>query len=147
MLRLPTVTFAAGGGGTLAVGTAGLLGGKIAGFGAGDTIDLTKLSVASVQFQSGTLTLFDQQGGTVGTMAFLGSYTTANFAITSDQHGRTDITYQPAQSASLAFANLVPLPGAASPALSGPDDPSTGFASDAVLPPPALLPWPHAALG
>jgi hypothetical protein len=62
------------------------------GFGTGDVIDLENLQAATLSFANGTLTL--QNGDTVvETLLFAGDYTSANFTLSSDQHGGTDINY------------------------------------------------------
>jgi hypothetical protein len=50
------------------------------------------LQAATLSFANGTLTL--QNGDTVvETLLFAGDYTSANFTLSSDQHGGTDINY------------------------------------------------------
>ncbi len=63
----------------------------ISGFGTGDVIDV-KREVHSLTFAAGTLTLYNGQT-VVETLQFAGTYTTANFNLTSDGHGGADITY------------------------------------------------------
>jgi Bacterial Ig domain len=64
--------------------------GTIAGFSAGDTLDLIGRAATGVTYAGGVLTV--QNGGTVvAALNLAGSYTTADFSIGSDGHGGTDI--------------------------------------------------------
>jgi hypothetical protein len=64
----------------------------IAGFGTGDVIDLKGLKANTLTYAGGTLTL-EQNGATVDTLVFQGSYTAADFALKPDGHGGTDISF------------------------------------------------------
>jgi hypothetical protein len=86
------VTFSAAGGAHLVLGE--LPGDSVAmdAFGSGDSIDLRGIVANALSFGDGVLSLFD--GATaVGTLAFFGDYTSANFALTADGHGGTDIDF------------------------------------------------------
>jgi len=93
------VTFG-GSSGTLSLDQASTLGGSISGFQAGDTIDLGFVSFSSANTTlgyssnatntGGTLTVTD--GTNTATMALLGLYTAANFALASDGNGGTFVT-------------------------------------------------------
>jgi hypothetical protein len=68
--------------------------GSIEGFRAGDKIDLTKptgFQATGYNFSSGVLTIIDN-GSTVAALHFLGNYTTADFALSSDGHGGLFLT-------------------------------------------------------
>jgi hypothetical protein len=66
--------------------------GTIDGFGGSDVIDLLKTASTSETFASGVLTVQDN-GATVASLHFAGSYTTADFMLSSDNNGGTNITY------------------------------------------------------
>jgi hypothetical protein len=87
------VTFAAGGPGHFLVQTPSLPSSELIGFGAGDTIDLAHIRVRSLGFANGILTLDNASGATIGSLAFLGNYDTANFTLRADRHGGTDIGF------------------------------------------------------
>ena len=64
----------------------------ITAFGAGDVVDLQRLSATSAAFANGTLTLL--KGATnVGSLAFAGTFTSANFGLSSDGAGGTNIGF------------------------------------------------------
>ncbi len=84
------VTFAANA--TLQLGTPTSLTSTLSGFGSGDVIDLQHLSANGLSFAAGTLTV-SQGNTTVDQIAFAGSYTTANFALGTNGHGGTDISF------------------------------------------------------
>jgi hypothetical protein len=66
--------------------------GTIANFGALDKIDLLNTPATSLSFAAGKLTVFN--GSTkAATLAFSGSYQTTNFALGSDSHGGSLITW------------------------------------------------------
>jgi hypothetical protein len=66
--------------------------GTIGGFGAGDTIDLVRSAADGLSFAGGQLTVTNQ-GVMVADLAFSGNYTTADFALSPDDHGGIDITF------------------------------------------------------
>jgi hypothetical protein len=69
--------------------------GQIAGFGAGDIIDLTKpsgLSETGYNYADGVLTVMDGSA-TVASLNFVGNYNTTDFALNADGHGGTVITF------------------------------------------------------
>ncbi len=110
-----SLTFAGSvtGPGTLVLGSYGALtldspkafAATIHGFAANDKIDLVKLLPTSASFANGTLTLLHGTA-TVGTLAFAGSYTTADFTLASDFSGGTEITFGGAAPASAAHTGL-----------------------------------------
>jgi hypothetical protein len=65
---------------------------SIHGFGAGDIIDLVDKGATRLSFANGVLQVRDN-GSVVANLSFAGNYTTANFGISSDQHGGTFITF------------------------------------------------------
>jgi len=67
--------------------------GSISDFGGSDKIDLAQVTANSFKFAGGVLTLED---GTsmVANLAFVGSYTQSDFAICSDRHSGTFITFK-----------------------------------------------------
>jgi hypothetical protein len=93
-LTLAGVTFAAGSGELLSLGTASGDTAKITGFGAGTTIDLLNTTVSSFTYNAstGVLTLKDSTA-TVGTLTFVGTYVKGSFSLTSDHNNGVDITY------------------------------------------------------
>jgi len=92
-LGLAKIAFVAGGGETLIVDQPGLVTSSLSGFGAQDFIDLKNLGpVSSLFFAGTTLTLYDGVTA-VDTLTFAGSYTTANFTLTSEHNGGTIIGY------------------------------------------------------
>lgn len=66
--------------------------GTIAGFGGSDKIDLLKTAETGFSYNNGTLTVVNGSA-TVASLHFTGSYTTASFALTSDGHNGTFITF------------------------------------------------------
>jgi hypothetical protein len=93
----------AGSGGELAIASGGGFGGVISGLGAGDKLDLGGFAynashgVESVAFLeaagglSGTLTL--SSGGGTEALTLLGAYATSNFALSTDKHGGTFVSW------------------------------------------------------
>ncbi len=77
-----------GKGGTLDLGHVDDLVAPIAGFSAGDTIDLLKLVASGESFANGVLTLTDA-GSTVATLTLDGTYASSSFSLHSDGHGGT----------------------------------------------------------
>ena len=69
--------------------------GTIAGFGAADTLDLTKptgIPETSFNYSNGVLTILD--GSMVeASVNIAGNYTTQDFAVSSDLHGGLFVTY------------------------------------------------------
>ncbi len=66
--------------------------GTIGSFGSGDVIDEKKVNATTLTYAGGTLTL--EHGSTVlDTLTFSGSYTVADFSLSSDGHGGTDINF------------------------------------------------------
>jgi hypothetical protein len=66
--------------------------GTISGFGGSDAIELVKTKETSFGFSHGALTVMDGKA-TVATLDFAGSYTTSDFALGSDGHGGTAVTF------------------------------------------------------
>ena len=94
-----TATFSASAGGTLALGNSSAsagFGGTIAGFSAGDAIDLLGQGITGLAYSgsasSGALTVTGATG-TIATLGFNGSYTTSSFALASDGHGGSQILH------------------------------------------------------
>ena len=102
-LDASSITFASGGGGTLLLGAPAEVGGAISGFKAGDLIDLKNLIATSLTFMSHTLTL-ENGTTTVATLTFAGNYTSANFTLSSDHNGGTDIGYSTGAAIAQDFA-------------------------------------------
>ncbi len=103
---------------TLSLGTASSVGNAITGFGASDTIDLLGVVASAPTFSTGGLTLATTTGSL--TLAVQGPYVSGNFALTSDHHGGTDITYVPVPAAAMDLARGAPAwSGAAGLGLTG----------------------------
>jgi len=86
-----TVTFESGAN-TLSLGDAAGFGAHILDFGTGDAIDLLGSTATTLSFSSGALTIDD--GTTkIAKLVIKGSYTTANFKLTSDHNGGSLISY------------------------------------------------------
>ncbi len=66
--------------------------GHIAGFGASDTIDLTKTTETGYTFGNGVLTVTNGSA-TVASLNFTGSYTTSSFTLSPDGHTGTFIKF------------------------------------------------------
>ncbi len=76
----------------LALGTPTSVTSTLSNFGSGDSIDLQHLKADSLRLGAGTLTLM--QGSTIVDRVFLaGSYSTADFALSGDGHGGSDISF------------------------------------------------------
>jgi hypothetical protein len=91
-LGVASVVFGAGGAEVLALGEPTAVTSTLSGFAAGDTIDLVKLLANGVSFSNGTLSLLENKS-VVASLTLAGNYTSANFTLTSDGHGGTDIGY------------------------------------------------------
>jgi hypothetical protein len=87
-----TVDFGSGGG-LLELGTPLDFAGTIAGFASGDTIDLLSTPATALSYANQVLTVKDNTQ-VVAKLTFEGNYTTKDFALTSDQHGGTNITFK-----------------------------------------------------
>ncbi|HJU18119.1 MAG TPA: hypothetical protein VJ770_16825 [Stellaceae bacterium] len=81
-----------GNGGTMDLARPLDFSGTIGGFGAGDAIDLVKNAADGLSLGNGHLTVTNQ-GVTVADLALAGTYTAADFALSPDDHGGTDITF------------------------------------------------------
>jgi hypothetical protein len=91
-LSVTNVDFASGGHETLVLDAPTSTTSTFSGFAANDKIDLANLVATSASFSAGTLTLLDGSS-TVATLLLDGSYTSANFTLTSDGNSGTDIKY------------------------------------------------------
>jgi hypothetical protein len=91
-LSVTNVDFASGGHETLVLDAPTSTTSTFTGFAANDKIDLANLVATTASFSAGTLTLLDGSS-TVATLLLDGSYTSANFTLTSDGNGGTDIKY------------------------------------------------------
>lgn len=80
-------------GDTLHLGTPGQFTSTIAGFGSGDTVDVSGILAASLTYNAGTLTLLDAGGSVLDTLSFAGKYSQADFGLASDTNGGTDIIF------------------------------------------------------
>jgi hypothetical protein len=90
-LGVASVVFLSGGNETLQ-GKPSEIGGIISGFGAGDVIDIRPVIATTLSFLAGTLTLLD--GNDVVDQLYLaGNYDVADFALSADGHGGTDIKF------------------------------------------------------
>jgi hypothetical protein len=96
------LVFGTGGAETLLVGHGARVTGTIAGFAAGDTIDL-HVTATTLTLTGGTLTLLDH-GRVVDTLNLSGRYAATGFTLSSDHHGGTDIGYDSASPALLPSA-------------------------------------------
>ena len=68
----------------------------LAGFQAGDVLDVTNQSVASASYDGANLVLQDGSGNTLGTIALSGDYSNDSFNVTTDASGNgSDITVYP----------------------------------------------------
>ena len=85
-----TVVFDPNAGWTVTLDNPAAFTGTISGFAAGDILDLTGRAATGVTYAGGVLTV--KNGGAVVTALHLtGSYTTADFSLSSDGHGGTNI--------------------------------------------------------
>jgi len=66
----------------------------ISAFHSSDTIDLVGLLANGVSFANGTLTLLENNTA-VGSLALAGDYSSANFTLTADLNGGTDLNFVP----------------------------------------------------
>jgi hypothetical protein len=87
-----TVVFDSGAN-TLALGEAADFTGHIADFATGDAIDILGKAATKLSYASGTLTV-DNGSTLVAKLKFTGSYTTANFKLTSDNHSGSLISFE-----------------------------------------------------
>jgi hypothetical protein len=81
-------------------------------FGAGDTIDLLNLAATSARYQNNTLTVLNGNH-TACQLVFSGSYQLADFALSQDGHGGTEISFAEAGAHSNLpdFAPALSMPG------------------------------------
>jgi hypothetical protein len=86
-----SVTFT-GSAGALKLDAAGSFAGTIAGFGAGDSIDLLHSAADGLSFAGGQL-MVTNQGVTVADLAFAGSYKAVDFALSPDGNSGTEIVF------------------------------------------------------
>ncbi len=85
------IIFSRGGHETLKLDAPGKVNTVIAGFAAGDVLDLANVHVSAMSFLHGTLTLMDG-ASTADTLRFSGAFTAADFVMHADGAGGTDIT-------------------------------------------------------
>ena len=78
--------------GTLDLNAPGIFAGTIAGFGANDLIDLVKTAATSATFGGGVLTVLNG-AATVASLHMSGTYTSADFLVTSDNHNGSFIHF------------------------------------------------------
>jgi len=90
-LGVAVMKFETGGDATLTLDEPASMTSTVSGFGLGDMIDLTGVAATSLGFAEGTLTLYNGTA-VVDTIAFHGSYSTANFTLQSNTQG-SDIGY------------------------------------------------------
>ncbi len=121
-------------GGTLKLGDAADFAATIAGFAAGDTIDLLGLAADSATLQAGDQLVVKNGGQTIATLQLSGDYGGAAFAVASDGHGGSNITVTAGLLAQ-AMASMAP-------ATAG----HTGYSPEAWRPHPAMLAGPRAMM-
>jgi hypothetical protein len=80
------------GAGTLDLNAAGSFAGLVTGFGAHDAIDLINTAATSASYSAGVLTVHNG-GSAVAHLDFAGSYASSNFALSSDGHHGTLISF------------------------------------------------------
>ncbi len=90
----------AGSGGVLAIANGGVFSGQVTGLGTGDKLDLggfayssTGESVAFVPGAGGSGALTLSSGGLTESLTLVGAYATSNFALSTDKHGGTFISW------------------------------------------------------
>jgi hypothetical protein len=89
-----SMKFLSGGAETLTLGAPSRATGTISGFVATDTIDLLGTLATGISFSSATHILtVSAASGTIASLLFGGSYTTASFSFGTDGHGGTKITH------------------------------------------------------
>ena len=91
-LAVGKLVFLAGGSESLLLGRASMVTAKLSGFGAGDTIDLVKTVGTAASFAGGVLTIAGN-GGSVAALHFAGNYSSSQFALATDHHGGTTISF------------------------------------------------------
>jgi hypothetical protein len=97
----PTITFAAAAAALLKLDAPTAVSNTLAGFAAGDSIDLAGLTVTSDAYSAGVLSLFN--GATLlGSLAITGTFTKQVFALSSDGAGGTTITLAAASTPTIA---------------------------------------------
>jgi len=102
------LVFAGGGNELVALGQAQGNSAHISGFGAGDVIDIRNVAVQSLSFAGGLLTLHDAQARTLGALDLSGTYSTANFRLSSDGAGGTDLTTLGLRASAVLRAAMLP---------------------------------------
>ena len=110
IVNLSSIDLAASGATVVMAAGATLQATPLVGFGGSDVIDLRGIRATSLQFSAGTLTL-DHGTQQVGTLLLTGAYTAADFVLSADGHGGTDIKFV----AAAAMADFVPAGIAANP--------------------------------
>lgn len=126
-----TATFN-GVGGDLKLGDAASFAATIAGFAAGDTIDLLGQAATSATLQTGNQLVVKNGGQTVTILQLTGDYSGSAFAVASDGRGGSNITVT---AGLLAQAMSAMVPAAAGHA---------GYSAEAWRPHPAMLAGPRA---
>ena len=92
--------------GLVVLGPKTVLVGAIGGFAAGDVIDLQAKHAASLTFVGNILTVFSgpfDGRGVLDTLIFAGNYTQADFSLTPDGQGGTDIVFAGAHASAQDF--------------------------------------------
>jgi autotransporter family porin len=89
-LSATTIRFANGGNETLALNSTDPVAGTLSGFRLTDTIDIAS-TITTVSAMGGTVILLDGHSA-IETLTLDGNFTAAQFALTPDDHGGTDIT-------------------------------------------------------
>jgi hypothetical protein len=92
-VSVENIVFNAGSNETLAFLAPQSITGTITGFAAGDTVDIETQKVKAVNYVNGVLFLLGAHNSVLETLNVAGDYTNANFALSTDHHGGTDITF------------------------------------------------------
>ena len=87
---------------TLALGAPTSVTSTLSGFGSGDVVDLEHLKADSLSYGGGILTLMEGTA-VVDRISLAGHYNTANFALSADGHGGTDINFVASEAAGHGF--------------------------------------------
>ena len=142
-----TVTFEAGAAGTFKIDNAQYFAGSVVGLSTGNVIDLGNIAIgtASLSYNATTKVLTVKDGTYVSNIQLVGNYTQANFSLTNDGGGHTDVTYAGTGLGPVVNPGAVGTMAAAMASMGASHGSSATLSSAALGQSASLLALPHAA--